>query len=156
MLISRVAIKRQSTHTAPMSSVHNLLPSLTRLHPAFALLALLTAGCANVEGVFEPACIAFEGDRITLDNGRFEWARFTDVRPIGEDGKEIDPFPDYPKNGRYTVQSQTVEFRTDGGDLLDDHYLLEHNGSLYLLTSGQHARFSDGQSLPECVLRRSD
>ena len=88
--------------------------------------------------------MAFEGDRVTLDNGRFEWARFTDVRTIGEDGKEIDPFPDYPKNGRYTVRSQTIEFRTDGGDRLDGHYLLQHDGSLYLLTSEQNAKFSAG------------
>ena len=120
------------------------------------LVASLCTACASVDGTFEPACMAFAGDRITFDNGRFEWARFTDVRPIGEDGKEIDPFPDYPKNGRYTVRSQTVEFRTDGGDLLDDHYLVEHDGSLYLLTSEQHARFSTDNSLPECALRRSD
>ncbi len=121
-----------------------------------AATALLSAGCASVDGVFEPACMAFEGDRVTLDNGRFEWARFTDVRRIGEDGKEIDPFPDYPKNGRYSVQSQTVEFRTDGGDRLDDYYLLQHDGSLYLLTSEQNAQFSAANSLPDCVLRRSD
>jgi len=123
---------------------------------AIAATALLSAGCASVDGVFEPACIAFEGDRVTLDSGRFEWARFTDVRRIGEDGKEIDPFPDYPKNGRYSVQSQTIEFRTDDGDRLDDHYLLQHDGSLYLLTSEQNTRFSADSSLPDCVLRRSD
>ena len=54
--------------------------------------------------------MAFEGDRVTLDNGRFESVRFTDVRRIGEGGKEIDPFPDYPKSDRYSVQSQTIEF----------------------------------------------
>ena len=88
--------------------------------------------------------MAFEGDRVTLDSGRFEWVRFTDVRRISEDGKEIDPFPDYPKSGRYSVQSQAIEVRTDGGDRLDGHYLLQHDGSLYLLTSEQNAKFSAG------------
>lgn len=120
------------------------------------MIASLSAGCASVNGVFEPACMAFEGDRVTLDNGRFEWDRFTDVRRIGEDGKEIDPFPDYPKNGRYTVQSQTLKFSTEDGDRLDDHYLLQREDSLYLLTSEQNEQFSADGSLPDCVLRRSD
>ena len=139
-----------------MNGVRLKCSSRTRLLAATFTATLLCSACASVDGTFEPACMAFEGDRITLDSGRFEWARFTDVRRIGEDGKEIDPFPDYPKNGRYVLRSQTVEFRTDGGERLDDHYLLEHDDSLYLLTHEQNARFSTGESLPECVLRRSD
>ncbi len=119
------------------------------------LSTALLYGCAGVDGVFEPACTAYEGDRLTLRNGRFEWSRFTDVRSIDGDGNEIDPFPGYPKLGRYEVDATKVEFHADDRTGLEDYFLLEQNGSLYLLTGEQNVAAIAGQGLPDCPLRRS-
>lgn len=117
-----------------------------------ALTLLLTA-CANHEGLYEPACIAYAGDRIELKDGRFEWHRFTDERIVDEDGSLVDSFPDFPKSGTYRVISGRLQLVTDEDVRLDDWFVVERGKRHYLLTAGQHETFLQSDKLPDCALR---
>ena len=118
------------------------------------LACALAAGCGSLDGVFAPACIAYEGDRIVFDGRRFSWDRFTDARRVDDDGNIVDPFPEYPKTGRYEVDSARVSFYTDDGGSLDDRYLLEHRGDTYLLNWEDNEAVLDGEAMPACALRQ--
>lgn len=121
--------------------------------PATLLITLFLASCANHEGQYEPACIAYEGDRIELKDGRFEWQRFTDQREVDQDGNVVKPFPDFPKTGTYTLSDSRMQFNTSDGVTLDDRFLVEHDGERYLLTGSQHNNFVERNDLPDCVLK---
>ena len=123
---------------------------------AILFVAFLCSACADLEGVFEPDCIAMEGDRFVFAGRTFEWHKFTDMRRIDADGKLVEPFPGYPLKGSFVLRGSTVELTTAGGERLDDHYLFERRDSLYLLTGDQHAAVNGGGDLPACVLRRGD
>ena len=114
---------------------------------------LLMSCAAQLEGVFEPACIAYEGDTIELRDGRFEWRRFTDQVMVDEDGNKIDPFPDYPISGTYTVQDERVSFVPDGGAETRDRYLLEDRQNVYLLTYDENEAALDTDIIPSCALK---
>ena len=105
-----------------------------------------------MEGMFEPACIAYEGDRVSLSDGRFEWQRFTDAVAVDDDGNRIDPFPGYPKTGRFEQDGERLSWDTDDGSTLDERYLLEHRGRTYLLTWDQNEAVLDGEEMPACAL----
>lgn len=115
-------------------------------------LTLLFVACANHEGFYEPACIAYEGDTIELRDGRFEWQRFTDQRKIDADGNVVKPFPAFPKTGTYDLEEGRLELVTDDGVQLDDWYIIERAGKRYLLTSTQHKVFRENNELPGCAL----
>ena len=118
-----------------------------------ALTAFLLGGCANhLEGVFEPACIAYEGDRVKLGGGRFEWDRFTDAIPIDEDGNRLDPFPGYPKTGKVAQEEERLTWSADDGSTIDERYLLDYRGRTYLLTWDQNEAVLDGEEMPACAL----
>ena len=117
-----------------------------------ALTLLLTA-CASHEGVYEPACIAYEGDRIELKDGRFEWHRFTDERVVDKDDTIVNPFPDFPKSGSYRIASGRLELITDKDLRLDDWFVVEREKQHYLLTAGQHDTYVQSGKLPDCALR---
>jgi hypothetical protein len=114
---------------------------------------LLLAACANHEGRYEPACIAYEGDKVELKDGRFEWHRFTDQREVGEDGNVVKPFPDYPKTGTYTLSDSRMQFSVSDGATVDDRFLVVHAGDRYLLTRKQHNAFTESNDMPECALK---
>lgn len=124
------------------------------LTSAFIVLAL--TACASHEGVYEPACIAFEGDRIELRGGRFSWDRFTDQRSVDADGNVIDAFPDFPKSGKYTLDAERLSFVTDDGIRLTDWFLFEQQGQRYLLTDAQREHYLDTAALPRCALLLAD
>ena len=117
--------------------------------------ALLLAACANHDGFYEPACIAFEGDTIELEDGRFSWHRFTDERAVDDAGTVIQPFPDFPKTGSYRVSAGRLELVTDDNVRLEDWYITESAGKRYLLNAEQHSAFREGARLPECALEFS-
>lgn len=123
------------------------------LRTALIALALLIAACANHEGVYEPVCIAYEGDRIELRAGRFEWQRFTDQRTVDDDGNIVNPFPEFPKTGTYRLDAGRLELLTNDGVRLDDRVMVEQAGHRYLLTIKQHDAFKDASELPKCALR---
>lgn len=120
-----------------------------------AFAGTLLAGCATGSGVYEPACIAFEGDRVEIRGKRFVWDRFTDERRIDADGREIDLFPDFPKTGRVEVRAGRVRFYPEAGAPIEMHYLLKRGSATYLLDGEQRASVMSGGDMPDCVLRRN-
>ena len=130
-----------------MTKIRNLL---------IIISLLLSAACANHEGLYEPACIAYEGNRVELQDGRFEWRRFTDQRVVGDDGKAVDPFPGFPKSGSYRLSAGRMEFASDDGMELGDWYLVDHMRRPYLLNGEQYDAFRQSNKMPECALTRRD
>jgi hypothetical protein len=116
---------------------------------------LLTACASQIDGTFEPACIAYEGDRITLADGRYEWQRFTDQVEVDESGERIDPFPGYPISGTYVQVKDQISLVPDGSTAKAERYLLEHRDELYLLTYDENEAVLDGEEMPGCALRRA-
>lgn len=125
-----------------------------RLIILFAV-ALLGA-CKLPTGVFEPACVAFAGDRITLAGERFTWNKFTDVRRIDDAGNLIDPYPDYPKSGTVERDDMRLTLRADDGSALREMHLHAAGDAVYLLTIREHADVQSGQPMPECALKRRE
>jgi len=118
-----------------------------------ATLSLLLSACAGQDGIYEPACVAYEGDIIELKSGRFEWRRFTDERKVDESGKVATPFPGYPKSGTYRVSGGRVLLTGDDQRQLQDWFIADSAGQRYLLTAEQHNVFQNDGVLPECALR---
>lgn len=127
--------------------------SFLRLNIVF--LALLLASCANHEGQYEPDCIAFEGDKIVLRDGRFEWHRFTDQRTVDEEGNVVDPFPGFPRSGTYKRSGARLDFDASDGTQIDYWFVVEHAGQRYLLNPKQHNAFVDSGDMPRCALKLS-
>lgn len=117
------------------------------------VFALSLVACANQEGTYEPACIAYEGDTLKLAAGRFEWQRFTDQRVVNESGEVVPPFPGFPKSGTYRVTDGRLQLITDDDVRLDDWYIVDQAGQRYLLEAKQHNAFLDDGELPDCALR---
>jgi len=117
-------------------------------------IALLPAACVTShEGTYTPACVAYEGERIELRAGRFEWQRFTDQRTVDQDGNIVDPFPDYPKVGAYRIDAGHLELVTNDDKPPTNWFLVRRAGEQYLLTSDQHKAFVTSQALPDCPLQ---
>jgi hypothetical protein len=120
-----------------------------------ALLLTLWA-CTSRDRLYEPSCIAYEGDTVVLRDSRFEWRKFTDQIPIGADREPVDPFPDYPKSGTYRQENGRVEFKPDDGSQFDDYFMVDFLGAHYLLTEEQHQKFVVDRELQTCALRLID
>ena len=120
------------------------------------VLAALMTGCANMDGKYVPSCTAFEGDRFDLRDGRFTWSRFTDERVVGDDGKEIDPFPDHPKQGSFKVTDKVLELTMDDGSDGLKYVPVRFGGDVYLLKPAENDAYVAGSPMPECALKRSD
>jgi hypothetical protein len=118
-------------------------------------LSVLLAACDGYEGLYEPDCAAYEGDRIELRAGRFEWQRFTDERRIGADGTVVEPFPDFPKTGTYTHEAGRLTFVSNDSIRLDDWFLVERGGKYYLLTDVQYEAYVRDSEFPPCPLTRN-
>ena len=116
-------------------------------------LMLSLVACATQDGVYEPACVAYEGDKLELTAGRFEWQRFTDERVVGESGKVVPPFPGFPKSGTYRVTEDKLQLTTDDDVRLEDWFIVDHAGQRYLLDTKQHNTFIDDGKMPECALK---
>ena len=99
--------------------------------------------------------MAFEGDTIKLDDGRFVWQRFTDERTVDDAGNVVDPFPGFPKTGTYRVAAGRLELVSDDNVRIEDWFIIERDGQRYLLTSKQHRVFLDGGEMPKCPLKLS-
>ena len=132
----------------------NALPTQTPVRWRLSLVAALALGaCASSpSGRFEPACIAYAGDRIELGDGRFEWNRFTDQVSVDKAGHRIDPYPGYPKTGRFEADDGRLTWLADDGAALDDRYIVEHGGRTWLLTVEQAEAVLDGEPMPACAL----
>ena len=124
---------------------------MARLPAALAALAFLGA-CASHSGVYTPDCIAYSGDRIELDDGRFTWDKFTDQLRVSEAGERIDPFPDYPLQGRYLHEGDKLTFIAETDVALPDLYVVGHEGRRYLLPADQYRTWHQTGDFPNCAL----
>ena len=124
-----------------------------RLITLLAFLTLLSA-CKEVDGVYMPDCVAFEGSRITLSGGEFIWERFTDQVIVDDDGNVINQFPDYPKVGTYRVKGQDLELNFNNGDRVEKLQIHERYGRLSLLTADEVAEWQRSGRYAQCVLTR--
>jgi hypothetical protein len=129
---------------------------VVRCTAGMAAMLSLAACATGPEGVFEPACIAHAGDRVELSDGRFEWNRFTDEVSVDATGNRIDPFPGYPKSGRFEVDAERLSWVADDGAPLDDRYLVKHRGRTWLLTYEQSEAVLGGEDMPACALVMAD
>jgi hypothetical protein len=108
--------------------------------------------CANYDGIYEPACIAFEGDRIELRAGRFSWQKFTDQRTVDAEGNIEKPFPGFPITGFYSVDAGRLRLTTEDDLPLDDWFFVNRAGRHYLLTGKEYDAFVEDDYLPKCAL----
>lgn len=131
------------------------LPAPFRLLAAAAIACLLPA-CATYEGTYAPDCIAYAGDRIKLDGGRFVWDKFTDQVLVDDAGRRIDPFPEYPVLGRYRIEGERVIFDSYTGEELPDMYLRSDGRRSWLLTAEQFERWHGTDTPPDCPLILGD
>ena len=116
--------------------------------------ACVASACATHEGTYAPDCIAFAGNSIRLDAGRFVWDRLTDQVMVDDAGEKVDPFPQYPLRGRYRVEKDRLIFDSDTGEELPHMYLLGENGRHYLLTAEQFEAWQETGTRPKCPLIR--
>lgn len=122
-------------------------------HVALLVLPAALCACTSQELTFEPSCIAYEGDRVTLRGNQFEWRKFSDQVPMGADGALANSFPGYPLSGTFRRNQERVEFKPADGSQIDDYFLLEHRGARYLLTAEAHQKFTANSQLPTCALK---
>lgn len=115
-------------------------------------LAWLLAGCASHEGTYTPDCIAFAGNEIELNGGRFVWDKFTDQVLVNDAGEVVDQFPEYPLRGRYQVEDETLHFESYTGEALPDMHLRREGTRTFLLTEAQLASWQKTGELAGCAL----
>jgi hypothetical protein len=102
--------------------------------------------------VYAPDCIAYAGDRIELDDGRFAWDKFTDQVEIDEEGQRVDRYPDFPVRGRYLVDDGRVTFIAETDVRLPQLYLARRGRQHYLLTTAQYATWQETGDFANCAL----
>ena len=112
----------------------------------------LLAACASHSGVYAPDCIAYAGDRIELRNGRFAWDKFTDQLRISEEGERVDPYPDYPVQGRYLMNGERLTFIAETDVSLPVLYLVERGHQFSLLSEPQYETFKETGDFANCAL----
>lgn len=117
-----------------------------------SLFAAVLPACATHDGTYAPDCIAYAGDRIKLQNGRFTWDKFTDQVRISDAGETVDPHPDYPVRGRYLLDGERMTFVPETDVDLPQRYLVERGHQYYLLTSEQFEALRDSGDLANCAL----
>lgn len=116
------------------------------------LTGVLAAACAPHEGRYVPDCTAYAGSVISLHDAQFVWERFTDQVRIGDDGKPIEPFPDYPKRGSYSKEGSELHLQTDGGGTVDVLHLHKDGESFRILTVEEQETWERTGEYPRCVL----
>jgi len=117
------------------------------------LLTVLFAGCLSHNGTYLPGCVAYAGDKITLDDGQFIWEKFTDAVVVGDDGEVVNQFPGYPLQGTYRIDGQLVRMKTLSGESLQTMHLQDSDEQRYLLTAGEFASWEQSGKRSECTLQ---
>ena len=117
-----------------------------------ALISILLFGCKSYVGTYSPSCVAFSGNKISLNKGEFVWEKFTDMVVLDDDGNSINQFPGYPMQGIYRVEGQTVIMQSAAGEALHNMYLQKNNESLHLLTEDELKSLGKTGEYPYCSL----
>ncbi len=121
-------------------------------HTPTTLIVCLLAGCVSHEGTYSPACIAYAGSEIKLDNGQFVWEKFTDSVVVDNDGQIVNQFPGYPLHGAYRIDGQTVYMDSASGESMENMYFRRHDDRYYLLTAEQFEAWEKTGEYAECAL----
>lgn len=124
-----------------------------RIHVT-GILCFMLAGCASHQGQYAPDCVAFAGDTVSLEGDNFVWQRFTDQVKVDANGDVIDPFPEYPKRGSYTLDGATVRLTAESGETMENLYLRRIDGSYRLMTAEQNGSWRETGRYDQCVLTR--
>ncbi len=117
-----------------------------------ALVSILLFGCKSYDGTYSPSCVAFAGNKISLNNGEFVWEKFTDMVVLDDDGNSINQFPGYPMQGTYRIEGQTVIMESAAGEKIQNMYLQMSNESLHLLTADELKSLGETGEYPYCSL----
>lgn len=117
------------------------------------LLAVLMSGCVSHDGTYLPGCAAYAGNRITLDQGRFVWEKFTDAVVVDDDDNVVNQFPGYPLEGSYRIDGQMVQMQALSGESLQTMYLQNSGEQRYLLTADEFASWQQGGKRDACALQ---
>ncbi len=120
------------------------------------LILFLLAGCSSYDGLYSPACRAYAGDTIKLNEGEFVWEKFTDEVIVDDEGKVENQFPGYPMQGTYRIAGQMVSFKSASGDVLEIMHLRQCNNRHYLLTKEQFEAYTKTGECAECALALGD
>ena len=116
------------------------------------LIAVVLCGCASHEGTYSPACVAYAGSKISLDDGRFVWERFTDSVVLDDAGSVVNQFPGYPKQGDFRIEGRTLFLESGSGEPAVEMHLRSESGHHYLLTADQFAAWERSGEYAECAL----
>lgn len=117
-------------------------------------LGPILAGCTSLDGIYYPGCPAYAGDKVELADGKVTWDRFTDEVRIGADGKPVDLFPGYPRQGSYSVDGKELSIELSGEDQPRRLHILVDGKRLMLLSEEQHAEWRRTGRYDECALTR--
>lgn len=120
-----------------------------------SLAALSLASCATYDGGYSPSCPTFVANVVQLEDGAFTWSKLSDEVVIGDDGEPISRFPDFPKQGDYTVRAGVLNMTTSDGEQLPPMYFHESGEQLYLLTEVESRTLEQTGELPDCALLRA-
>ena len=118
------------------------------------LAAALLAGCKSIDGTYYPGCPAYAGDKVELGDGKVVWDRFTDEVRIGPDGEPVDPFPDYPREGSFRIEGETLELELAGETGTRSLHIVVDGDRVVLLSPEQHADYRQTGRHDECALTR--
>ena len=121
-------------------------------HTVCVLTVFLLAGCKQLEGTYYPGCVAFEGDRVVLQDDRVTWDRFTDQIIVDGDGNTTDPFPEYPKTGRYDVDGDLLHLHFEGDDIARSLHIRRHDDRVLLLNAQEFADWQRTGEYNSCIL----
>ena len=116
------------------------------------LIATLLFGCASHDGTYSPGCIAYEGSKISLNDGQFVWEKFTDSVAVDDDGNVKNQFPGYPMQGSYRIKGQMLSLDADSGESLANMYLQVYRKRIYLLTAEEFESWERTGTVGACAL----
>ena len=121
-------------------------------HIVIVMTAILFAGCKQIDGTYYPGCVAFEGDKIVLEQGTVTWDRFTDQVIVDVDGNALDPFPEFPQTGTYEVEGDLLHLNIAAGEVQKTLHIHRSGDRIMLLNDRNLADWQRTGQYDDCVL----
>ena len=118
-----------------------------------AFVAASVAACVSHDGTYSPACLSYAGSVIKLENGRFEWTKFTDQVIVDDQGERVNQFPGYPVSGTYRIEDQSVYMTSSDGRALGTMHLQQTDGETYLYTEEEYRTLNASGKAAKCPLK---
>ncbi len=117
--------------------------------------AFTLASCATYDGGYSPSCPTFVANVVQLEDGGFTWTKLSDEVIIGDDGRPVDRYPDFPKRGGYKVRAGVLTMTTTDGEELPPMHFHESGQQHYLLTEVEFRNLQQSGKVPDCALLRA-